>query len=210
MDSSIELILFDLGGVLVELRETLFPPEWFPAHTRFGIDEWASQEAALAFERGLIDADEFTQACISELNLQAKPQQVHQHLIDFTVGPYAGARDLLAGLHGQYRLAALSNTNELHWPIITQEYGFAEFFEAMFASHILNMAKPEPGAFQTVINQLQVQADRILFLDDNIDNVRAAGQLGIRAVQVKGLAQVRQCLHNQGLLQPSNRGSAIT
>ncbi|MEM7359795.1 MAG: HAD family phosphatase [Pseudomonadota bacterium] len=200
MGPSIELILFDLGGVLVELRDTLFPPDWFPGYTRFGLDEWVKHESALAFERGLIDADTFTQACISELNLQADPALVREYLIGFTVGPFAGVHELLASIDDRYRLAVLSNTNELHWPIITEEYGFAHFFEGMYASHLLNMAKPEPAIYQTVLSLLQIDADRVLFLDDNFNNVQAAGSLGMQAAQVKGLTEVRQCLHEKGLL----------
>jgi FMN phosphatase YigB (HAD superfamily) len=50
------------------------------------------------------------------------------------------------------------------------------------------------------LERLRVAPDAVLFLDDLKPNVVAASELGIRAFQVEGVEQVRECLARERLL----------
>ena len=41
MNPTIEVILFDLGGVLVELGDDPIPFDWLPGDNRFDLSDWA-------------------------------------------------------------------------------------------------------------------------------------------------------------------------
>ena len=200
MNASIELILFDLGGVLVELRGRPIPQDWLPDDMRFDCTDFLLSETAKSFEKGLIDAQSFAESIKEELNIEVSPENIIQHFTDWPVGLFPGAHQLLKSINSRFRLAVLSNTNELHWPRITSEFMITHYFEKIFASHLLKMAKPELDIFKHVISELGVEPDRILFLDDNQNNIDAARHLGIHGIQVSGIQQAQKVLCGVGAI----------
>lgn len=201
MKERIEVILFDLGGVLVELGDYPVPPEWLPGNDGFTLAQWFSSETALLFEKGQIPAEEFSRRFKKELAIQASIEQIMQSFSSWPIGLYAGAHELLTELGKSYRLAVLSNTNEIHWPRITQEFSIPAYFEHVFSSHLLHCAKPEQDIFKHVIKELKMNPRSILFLDDNLANVNVSRQLGMQGFHVQGIKQVKQVLDSIGILQ---------
>ena len=197
--STIEVILFDLGGVLVELGESPIPPAWLPENNSFTLSDWFLSETAVSFEKGSITADIFAETLRNDLKIDANPELIIEHFSQWPIGLFPGAKDLLKSLQPKYRLAVLTNTNELHWPRIVEEFRLPEYFECIFASHLLNKVKPESVIFQHVIDELQVAPASILFLDDNLKNVEASRKLGIQSLQVSGIEQARQGLAALGI-----------
>jgi HAD superfamily hydrolase (TIGR01509 family) len=198
--SKIELLLFDLGGVLVELGEHPIPSSFLKRDLKsdrtFGLDEWFVSDTAHRFEAGDISAAEFAGSLIKELQLSASTEQVIKAFTAWLKGLFPGAQNLLKKLQRTYRLAVLSNSNELHWPRIENEFGLSAFFERMFSSHLLKLAKPNPQAFEKVLDELQIGARQVLFFDDNQANINAANKLGIKSVLVSGLADVEVYFSN--------------
>lgn len=50
--------------------------------------------------------------------------------------------------------------------------------------------KPDPAVFRHVIRAIGTTPDRLLFLDDSDEHVRAARGLGMRAERTRGLHEV--------------------
>ena len=200
MRDSIDVILFDLGGVLVELGPSPLPAGAIADDRAFALADWFKSEAAIAFEKGSNSAAAFARALIDELDLDCSQQALIEHFTEWPVGLFPGAHELLQRLRGDYRLAILTNTNELHYPRFAGEFRLMEHTEYIFASHQLALAKPEPAIYQHVINTLETDPARILFLDDNRDNVAAAQELGIEAHHIEGFDKLEQFLGAQGII----------
>jgi FMN phosphatase YigB (HAD superfamily) len=68
--------------------------------------------------------------------------------------------------------------------------------------------KPDLAMFRHVIRTIGTTADRLLFLDDHNEHVMAARELGIHAVQTRGVNEVYEAL---GSLLPadSSAGRAL-
>ena len=98
---------------------------------------------------------------------------------------YPGARELLTDLSKKYRIAVLSNTNELHWSRFGKEECFAGFADRCFVSHLTGFMKPDMDAFLYVVDKLACEPGRILFFDDNLPNVVAARSAGMQAEHVR-------------------------
>ena len=205
MNTSVEVILFDLGGVLVELGDSPFPSDWLPGNNTFTLSDWFLSETAVSFEKGSISAHIFAETFKKDLNINVSPEEIIEHFTRWPIGLFPGSQELLQSLNPNYRLAVLSNTNELHWPRIIEEFKIPSYFEHIFASHLLNKAKPELSIFQHVINELKVEPARILFLDDNLRNIEASEKLGIQGLHVKGLQQARQGLVKLGVLDANRQ-----
>ena len=198
-----DILLFDLGGVLIELAGIDRMLE-LCGHT-LSVDElwarWLASDGVRRFETGRAGADEFGAAMLAEFGLSIAAAQF---LEEFTTWPrrvFPGSYELLDQLSATYRLACLSNTNALHWPRVCGELGLARYFEHAFASHLLGMLKPDPEIFQHVVGHLGVPPARILFLDDNQLNVEAARSVGMVACRAAGLAEVRATLLDVGVLR---------
>ena len=74
-----------------------------------------------------------------------------------------------------YKTVLLSNSNELHWEPIWQQYHLGAYFDAVFASQHLHMAKPNQEIFDHVVREAQIDCAHTVYVDD-LDKNRAAGE----------------------------------
>ena len=200
MKPTFEVILFDLGGVLVELGDEPIPFDWLPGDNHFDLSDWFSSETAISFEKGLISPQQFADKLKRDLKIEASPESIIRHFTSWPIGLFPGVHELLRSIENTFRLAVLSNTNELHWPRITNEFEIAGYFEHFFASHRLQKAKPDFEIFEHVVSELRVEPGNILFLDDNQNNVAASKKIGIHGIRTSGIKQVYQTLSDVGAI----------
>lgn len=120
---------------------------------------------------------------------------------DLYLDTYRGIDNLLTQLKQQYQLVALTNTNRIHQPIWQTKYANTlQHFEQVFSSHELRVRKPKAKAYQFVLDYLQIKPAQIVFLDDNLDNVKGASQLGLQTILVTSYEQMVADLHLLGVL----------
>ena len=200
MTNAIAVVLFDLGGVLIELGASPLPEAWLPGGRPITSVEWLKSETALQFECGALSPEAFAAGLQRELGLTVSATEILTAFARWPVGLYDGAHDLLVELGKTQRLAALTNTNALHWPRLVDEFRIPGYFSQVFASHLIEVAKPDPRAFHYAVDSLKVAPGEILFFDDNPHNVASATALGIVSRQVTSVAQVRRALFEFGLL----------
>lgn len=63
------------------------------------------------------------------------------------------------------------------------------------SAHI-KMIKPNKDIYEYFLNKFDLKADECLFIDDNINNVNAALDIGIKAVQLKKIDDMKDILQN--------------
>jgi glucose-1-phosphatase len=194
--TAFDVLLFDLGGVLVELTGVPVMLEW--TRGRFTEDQlwqtWLSSPAVRAFESGKSTPEQFGGAMIVEFGL---PVSATAFLDEFRMWPrrtYPGTRMLLKNLAKRYTLASLSNISEMHWERLCDEMDLPPCFNCNFPSFETGYVKPDRDAFTHVLDSLACRAERVLFMDDNAANVKAARSLGIAAYTAAGLAGVEAAL----------------
>jgi len=195
-----EVLLFDLGGVLVDFAgfEELAPllPQ---TTTRATIQKrWIHSEAIGRFESGKITADAFAQRFVIEWQLPLAATEFLHHFSAWSRGLYPGAARLLESLKTNHRLACLSNTNEIHGP--SQRQWLDGLVDSFFLSYEMGVVKPEAAIFDRTIRSLGVPASRIAFFDDTPVNVEAAAEAGMSAFHVTGLEGLTITLHQLGVL----------
>jgi len=202
MQQKPEVLLFDLGGVIVELGGQPIRNEWIVGNqsAEESWKNWLRSDVAHAFETGAINATVFAQQLVDEMSLNLEPSAFLEHFAAWPRGPYDGALALLESLSGRFRLSVFSNSNELHWPRKLNEFGLADKFDDYFASHLMGLAKPDEKAFEFVLAKLGTDPQSILFLDDNQLNVDAAIQLGLQAELTQGFDAAVGCLQRRGLI----------
>lgn len=194
-------LLFDLGGVIVELRGKPIKAAWFADDAPDDIwEKWLQSEAPRLFEAGKIDADSFAAQIVEELSLRVTADEFLEYFTVLPVKPYTGAVELLKTVRERYTTACFSNSNMLHWKRKMVDMQLDDCFDHKFASHIMGQVKPDHSAFTQVINSLGIPAAQILFFDDNQLNVDAARHAGMQAEVVAGLDELKRALLERGCM----------
>ena len=197
----LDAILFDLGGVLIELAGVERMLAWSPSLGT--TDElwrrWLGSPAVRGYETGRTDRHAFAEAIVAEFGL---PVDRDAFLEEFAWWPrtlHPGARDLLASLAPRYTLASLSNTNELHWERFEREWSLPSMFHHNFPSYAVGKLKPDAEYFEHVLDALGGKAPHALFVDDNRINVEAARAVGLQARLVTGFDGLALALAEHGI-----------
>jgi len=193
-----DALLFDLGGVLLEIdwrrafatwsRDSGVPVQDIVA--RFSFDA-----AYAAHERGEIGTSQYFASLRRALGIPLSDELLLAGWNAIFVGEVAGARELLAAASAHYRLYLFSNTCEAH-----REHWrprFAELlqpFDEVFLSCEIRLRKPDPQAFAYVAQRIGAPPERIAFFDDTAENVAGARAAGMRAFQVRSPAAIAAAL----------------
>lgn len=196
---TVEVVLFDLGGVVIRLSGAPELLEWRGEDLPAVVDRWMTCPWVRQFESGRCGPDEFATGFIDSWELPVGEQRFLEVFRRLPVEIYAGVRETIENLPAQVQRACLSNTNELHWGECNGRWDLDDWFERCYLSHELGMMKPDHEIFEHVIADLGAPAESVLFLDDTAVNVQAAREVGMQAEQVVGTDAVRRVLSERGL-----------
>jgi putative hydrolase of the HAD superfamily len=195
-----KLIVFDLGGVLVEFNFQDMMNMTQLSETAMW-EKWLLSETVREFETGRTQTETFARDLVAEFNLSVSPTALLERYATWMVGMYPGAEALLAELAPDFALACLTNTNALIWSLTWKMVDLEKLFDYRFASHEMGCLKPDPEAYEYIIESIPYAREEILFFDDNRLNVEGARAVGLTAFQVKGPAETRAKLVEQGLIR---------
>lgn len=196
------VILFDLGGVLVEWDgiEPLKKLSGGRLTTEMARRFWMESPWVNKFETGRCGPHEFAAGVIEELNISLDPEGFLEQFVSWDRGLLPGALDLLKRLSSRFLLVCLSNDNELHWSPLRDKARLDQRFDYCFISHEIGVMKPDEEAFLHVLKKTGKKGEDILFFDDNQECIETACRLGMSAFCVSGVMGVESVLKNIGFL----------
>lgn len=197
---SISTIVFDLGGVLIELGSMTEMLSGSRLNHADLWSRWLTSPTVRTYESGQCDTTTFAHAMLDEFEIDASPDEFIARFEAWPIGGYTGAASLLEALGKQYHLVCLSNTNELHWQKFISEMDWFSHFHVHLPSHQTGRLKPDADVYEHMLHTLDVSPDRVVFLDDNEVNVKGAIGCGLHASQVKTPGGAGSYLRGQGLL----------
>lgn len=183
--ATIEWILFDLGGVLLEVvQPRIFTHLQNVTHMPAATIEQRLKGAPFFREHFMVQ--EFTPSDIAgqvnEVLGQSLAETEVVAALNAELGPeISTTANLLPALQRKAKVGCLSNTNSIHWDKLLSSYKFMQSFDRRFASQILGCAKPGKEIYEVVTAHLGTHPREILFFDDKLENVEAAQRLGWHA-----------------------------
>ena len=199
---AIQLIIFDLGNVLIPLQsETLInalrrdcprPQDELNALLHAG-------ELVDPLERGQITLEQFFRSIKERLALTWDYEQFVP-LWNSILVENAIVGDLLTRLHGRYQLAALTNIDVVHEAYVLDTWPAFRQIHHWVASCQVGLRKPQPEFYQLALERAGVPASAAVYLDDRAEFVDAAARLGIRSVQVTHPSRVPDHLRDVGIV----------
>lgn len=197
-----EALLFDLGGVLVDIDFDRALRAWAPysalspaeLRKRFTHDHPYERH-----ERGEIAGAEYFDHLARTLQLTASAEQIELGWNAIFVGEILQTRMMVEAMRGVLRCYAFTNTNASHMAAWRELFpGVVGAFDQIFASHELGLRKPERAAFDRICQLTKTPAASIIFFDDLPENVEAAKEAGLQSVLVRSPADVATSLQSFG------------
>jgi FMN phosphatase YigB (HAD superfamily) len=201
--NSADALLFDLGRVVLDIDFNKVLACWAghagcePVHlvTRFSPDEiWRRHE------RGEIDDAEFFAGLRASLGIGISDAQFLEGWNAIFVGEMPDIAPLLARAAKRLPLYAFSNTNRPHVEHFSKAYAdVLGHFREIFLSSTIGLRKPDAAAYDHVVQAIGLPASRILFFDDNAENIEGARARGLTAVHVTSPNDVAKVLATLGI-----------
>lgn len=184
------LIVCDLGGVVVRIDPRRCHSGWSEL-SGLSVGDVAQRlypdDVHDAFERGEVSARGYLDHVRQQLGTDTDDDTLAACFNDIYGGIDQDVLAVLAAcqLAGS-RLVALTNTNPLHhghwWPMYRDDLAV---FDHIYLSFELGARKPEPAAFQAVLDAEEAAPDEAVFIDDVAGHVQAARDLGLPAIHYR-------------------------
>jgi putative hydrolase of the HAD superfamily len=100
---------------------------------------------------------------------------------------------LARSLHSSGRVVCGTNTVGSHYDHLV-ERGMYGCFDAVYASHLMGVCKPDSAFWHAILEAEGVAARDAFFIDDYPENIAEAEGLGIRSHLFKGIAGLEAAL----------------
>lgn len=193
MDKSIKTIVFDLGGVILDLAvdKTI---------EAFAVLAGISKEKATTlfhtspefnlYEKGGMTDEQFRHFLRTAYTPKASDKEIDTAWNQMLRSIPVIKLELLDKLKTQYTVFLLSNTNEIHLRYINANLlppdatGLDQYFHRAYYSHRMLKRKPDAEIFEQVLRENSLVPEETLFLDDNLMNIKGAESVGIKTVHV--------------------------
>lgn len=202
MNTTINLIAFDLGNVLCTVNETpaskqlanLCDQPWEDVHKIvFGTDQ--KQQ----FERNAVTFEQHAVRALAALGIDM-PLDEFTQIYDSVLIPSESMFPLVDRIAENYRIALVSNTSEPHWKSAANFLPFSSKLDPVIVSYEVNAMKPEPAFYDSLITNSNVLKEEIFFIDDLAVNIEAALDSGMIGHQFTSQDALEKVLADLGVI----------
>jgi HAD superfamily hydrolase (TIGR01509 family) len=196
-DTPTDLIIFDLGRVLVDFdfEAVIRNLKKYTSLNEKQIRRYFEKTPLWdRFERGQVSPALFFKALSKDLKLKKLSYEKFSPLWNSIFTEKHDTVAVLRELRSRYRLAMLSNVNELHWEFIARQHAFMNWFDHPVASYAVGYRKPDAEIFRIVLGNAGVPPQRAVFIDDVESHIQAAKAIGMRAYRFVNATQLRRDL----------------
>lgn len=189
--NKIKALIFDMGGVLVDLDIEDCKRAFREDVGYYGIDDIidACHQKGIygELEEGKIDAAEFRRIILADAREGAVDEDVDRAMWHILVGIEPYKAEMLRKLSESYELYLLSNNNSICLPCSKKMFEDAgasldTLFRKCYFSFEMKALKPSAAFYKAVMEDIGHDPDEMLFIDDSQKNVDGAIAAGLPAV----------------------------
>jgi 2-haloacid dehalogenase len=202
--STINTIIFDLGGVLLDWSPMYVYRDYFESEEKRNYffehictSDWNEEQDA---GRSIVDA---TQLLVKQYPDWEQPiRDFYGRWTEMLRGPIPATVEIFRELKqsGKFKTYALTNWQASLFEIALVRYDFLHWFDGRVVSGEEKTRKPFPEFYHRLLDRYDVKPSEAIFVDDNLRNVKAAAQLGIQSIHFIDPEQFRAELVNLKIL----------
>ncbi len=202
---AMQTIIWDLGAVLIDWNpKYVFDEHYFESEekrdyffTHICTGDWNEEQDA---GRSIVEA---TRLLVQQFPEWEKPiRDYYGRWSEMLKGPIEETVTILRQLKesGRYKLYALTNWSAETFPFALVKYDFLSWFDGKVVSGEEKTRKPFPEFYRRLLHRYQVAPSEALFIDDNLRNIKAAEELGIKNIHFTNAAQLKAELQKLNIL----------
>ena len=180
----IKNIIFDLGNVLVRVDFARSKKLLLSAGVKEeDLKRFFNKKIRNDFELGRISTSEFMDRAYLELGRNVTKTKLKKLFVDmFEEIPEMKRFLKQLAKEKKFRLYILSNTNPLHFNYCRKRFKYINLIDKFILSYKIKMVKPNRGVFKMVIKKFNLVTSETLFVDDLVENCKAAEDTGIKTI----------------------------
>ena len=193
--SEIKNIIFDLGGVILNLDYSKTVNEFKKLGVLNFQELYSQKKQSIVFddfEKGNIQSEKFISSINIAKNLKIKEFDFINAWNAMILEIPIERLEFIEGLKDDYKVFLLSNTNEIHInkfedDLIKEKMldKFYNCFEKIYYSSRMGKRKPDENCFSQVLEENKLIPYQTLFIDDSIQHINGARQLGIQTFHLE-------------------------
>jgi putative hydrolase of the HAD superfamily len=186
----IRTILFDFGGVVLKLPNIKWARRWLKL---FGLREHPEiiemlsnpNESQLVKDicLGKISEDEIWEIVSEKWSVKPDAVQRIRRRVFSKNKLNKNVIKFMAEVQDDYQTAILSNAGDRTRQEIEDSYNLDRYLDEIIISAEEGVIKPDRRIYQIAMDRLKATPETTLFLDDTLENVLAAREFGMHAVQ---------------------------
>jgi epoxide hydrolase-like predicted phosphatase len=189
----ISAVIWDLGGVIIKTEDTSHREKW---EKRFDLESWGLEK--LVFGNPISRKASQGNASIEDIwdyvqsNLGMEDEEMDAFRKDFFAGDKVDLKLMafIRQIKTRFKSGMITNA----WPgmrrLIEQEWDIADAFEEIVVSAEVHLVKPDPKIYEIALRQLKVPAQKAVFIDDFIENIEGAENVGMTGIHFRSTAEV--------------------
>ncbi len=196
---TIDTIIFDLGGVLID---------WNPEYVYLDVFngdrkkmQWFFDEICTTDWNENQDAG-YPLDKATEERVAMFPE--HEELIRMYYGRWVemlgdAIQDTVVILEKfikdpRFKVVALTNWSHETFPIALDRFEFLHWFEGILVSGEEKTRKPFREIYELTLDRFDIKAENSIFIDDNLRNIEAANAMGINGIHFKNAETLKEQL----------------
>ena len=191
----INTVIFDLGGVLIDwnpryVYRTIFKTEeeidWF--FENVATHDWNENQDA-----GYPIAKATEELVAQHPEWEKEIKAYYGRWEEMLGGPIHETVKIFKQLKQipDLRTYALTNWSAETFHIALQRYDFLHWFDGRLVSGEEKTRKPFHDFYQKLLNKFSIDPSQTVFIDDNLRNIKAAEELGIKGIHFHNPGQLR-------------------
>lgn len=201
---NIDTLIFDFGGVLID---------WNPAYVY--LKEFRGDQEAMSNFLNTICSWEWNDNQDAGYLIQKATEErvamfpEHERLIRMY---YDRWEDMLGYEHTEtvallkhfkeqkkYKLIGLTNWSHETFPVAVERFDFLSWFDGIVVSGTEKMKKPDERIYSLTLDRYNIKAEKVVFIDDKLENIEAAKKLGIHGIHFTEAAKLKRDLNMLGI-----------
>ena len=198
----IEVVYFDLGKVIVDFDHSRAAQELLkvtPLSLKEAMAVLSDDELVSEYETGRLSSQEHYRKVCRRLQMEVSIEKFRELWGSMFLPEPLLSESFLQDLKKRYRLMLLSNTNEIHFDFVIQNYPILRMIEERLLSYQAGCMKPQARIFELAIKKAGVAPENIFFTDDRPENIEAAQRSGIQALLFQSETQLKRDMARRGM-----------
>jgi HAD superfamily hydrolase (TIGR01509 family) len=183
---SIEAVVFDLDGVILESEEI-----WDDVRERYVRERGSRYDAEAQRAMMGMSSKEWSRFIHEELGVDATPAEINADIVELMIARYRaelplvpGAREAVERTAAVVPLAIASSSNRPLIAIALELAGLDELFRATVSSEEVSRGKPAPDVYLEAARRLGVDPERCAAIEDSHSGIASARAAGMRVVAI--------------------------